>query len=365
MAKRPTFLSRFGFTLVELLVVIAIIGVLVALLLPAVQAARESSRRMSCVNNLKQLGLALHNHHASKQRFPSAVVMVGFEFRDNANVQLLPYLEQGALNNIYDHALPWSKQLDPVLAASIPSFHCASSAGPTILDVSALANFVGDGPPSAVRLTYASTDYAYSKGVYDGWCFLPGSGEGAPNVAGDIPPREAGMFDIGAGYTAANITDGLSRTIALGEATSDTSWLLCQGYQCDGERLVPQGDYPEYAWNAWIVGQVVNSLQYSSLRGAGIYGCTLEPMNKNPVTETYAHLPDFATPNECESHYPGTPYPGSAGSSTVSNFRSNHPGGCNFTFADGSVHFLQEAIDLPIYHSLSTIAGEEITDQIN
>jgi len=347
-----------GFTLVELLVVIAIIGILVALLLPAIQSAREASRRMSCVNNLKQQGLALQNHLSARKHFPAAVIMVGLDFQDNANVKLLPYLEQGALDSIYDHGKQWEDQVDSVLVSSVSSFLCPSSSDPSPLAIPALADIVGDGPPDTFRLDYSPTDYAYCKGVYDGWCILPGNGPESPNLLGDIPYNEAGMFDIGTGYAAAKITDGLSNTIAMGDATSDTNWLLCEGSGCGHGDLVPQGNYPNYAWNAWVVGEVVSTIHSSKLRAAGVYGCTLEPMNKSPVTETYAHIPDFVT-LECESHYPGTLYPSSSASSTVSNFRSNHTGGCNFLFADGSVRFFSEGIEMATYHALSTIAGEE------
>ena len=345
-----------GFTLVELLVVIAIIGVLVALLLPAIQAAREASRRMSCVNNLKQNGLALQNFSSARGHLPPAVVMVGIDFRDNANVMLLPYLEQAAISSIYNHDAQWEDQVDSVLSSSVPIFNCPSSTAPSPLAVQALGDIVGDGPPDTFRIEYAATDYAYCKGVFDGWCVLPGNTPASPLRLGDIPYREAGMFDVGTGHSIAKITDGLSNTIAMGDAASSTNWLLCQGSGCGNADLVPKGNYPEYAWNAWIVGEVVSSVHYSLLRAAGIYGCTLEPMNKSPVTETFIDISDLTT-LACESHYPNNP--NGAGGSTVSNFRSDHPGGCNFLFGDGSVHFLDDAIDLVTYHALSTIAGEE------
>ena len=166
------------------------------------------------------------------------------------------------------------------------------------------------------------------------------------------------MFDVGTNYAANTITDGLSNTIAMGEACSNSEWLLCQGSGCGNANLVPQGNYPRHAWNAWIIGEVVTTLHYRKLRGASVYACTLEPMNKNPVTETYAHVPEFLT-IECESHHPDNPHQSSAIGSTTSNFRSNHPGGCNFLFSDGSVHFLNEGVEMAAYHALSTIAGEE------
>ncbi|NOY41231.1 MAG: DUF1559 domain-containing protein [Planctomycetes bacterium] len=354
---KQTIRGRRGFTLVELLVVIAIIGVLVGLLLPAIQAARESSRRMSCVNNLRQQGLALQNHLSTKNHFPPAVNMVLLDFLDNANVMLLPYLEQGPLDSIYNHDVQWEDQIDAVLSSSVPIFNCPSSAAPSPLVIQALGDIVGDGPPDTNRIEYAATDYAYSKGVYDGWCIIP-IGPGVLNRPGDIPRNEAGMFDVGTNYRVARITDGLSNTIAMGEASSDARWLLCEGNACGNGNLVPQGNYPEHAWNAWIVGEVVSTVHRSSLRAAGIYACTLEPMNKNPVTETYAFIPDLGTA-ECESHFPGNPNQSPANGSTTSNFRSNHPGGCNFLYGDGSVHYLTEEIGMVAYHALSTIAGEE------
>jgi len=112
---------RRGFTLVELLVVIAIIGVLVALLLPAVQAAREAARRMSCSNNLKQIGLALHNYHDSFKRFPPAGINYGWcqspandgrkLFNSNGLMMLLPFVEQNALYNQYDQTQAASNYL--------------------------------------------------------------------------------------------------------------------------------------------------------------------------------------------------------------------------------------------------------------
>ncbi|MBA3482768.1 MAG: DUF1559 domain-containing protein, partial [Pirellulales bacterium] len=106
--------ARVAFTLVELLVVIAIIGVLVALLLPAVQAAREAARRSQCQNNLKQMGLAMQNHHDAKSCFPPGarmqVLATGPKILTNANVALLPFIEQGAIESRWDHAKQYWEQ---------------------------------------------------------------------------------------------------------------------------------------------------------------------------------------------------------------------------------------------------------------
>lgn len=350
-----------GFTLVELLVVIAIIGVLVALLLPAVQAAREAARRSQCMNNLKQLGLSLQNYHSAKGSFPPLVDMKKFDFHNNANVLLLPYLEQTTLNNIYDNTGQWEDQLDTVLGFPVGMFDCPSSSEPNPISIPAMGAVVGDGVPNQYRETYGTTDYAYSKGVYDGWCIIVNY-TGGFNAPGDIPFNEAGLFGVNSENSFARITDGSSNTFAVGEASSDPRWLLCEGYQCGLDDLVPEGDYPPHAWNGWAVGEPVSNPFKSRVRGASVYGCTLEPMNKNPVTETFANVGEFVT-DFCESHFPGNPNQSSANGSTVSNFRSDHPGGCHFLYADGSVHFLNDGIELATYQALSTISGAEVVSQ--
>jgi prepilin-type N-terminal cleavage/methylation domain-containing protein/prepilin-type processing-associated H-X9-DG protein len=352
-------LKQRGFTLVELLVVIAIIGILVALLLPAIQAAREAARRMSCGNNLKQHGLALQNYHSARKHFPAAVDMSRFDFHNNANVMLLPYFEQASLNNLYDNEGQWEDQVDSVIGAPINIFDCPSTSEGNPISVPALGDEVGDGPPDRFRRDYGTTDYAYCKGIFDGWCFIY-VGKDTLNKYGNISDNEAGVFDIASNTSIARISDGSSNTIAMGEASSDPYWKMCEGYGCGNGNLIPkQGSevgYPSHAWNAWIVGEPVSSPFKSKLRGASVYGCTLEPLNKFPVTETFASVGDLFS-EACKSNFPGNP--AGAGGSTVSNFRSNHPGGGQFLFADGSVHYISEGIDLPTYWALSTARGGE------
>src|SRR5688500_16088889 len=124
--------GKRGFTLVELLVVIAIIGILVALLLPAIQAAREAARRSQCINNLKQYGLALQNYHLTHTAFPAAALMKrsATDGYASANTALLPYCEESALHNIYAQDEQWANQRPGVAATVITLFKCPSSSAP-------------------------------------------------------------------------------------------------------------------------------------------------------------------------------------------------------------------------------------------
>ncbi len=185
--------DRQAFTIVELLVVIAIIGLLVALLLPAVQAAREAARRLSCRNNLKQLGLAVQLYHDAFKQVPSGVI----DLDDNARVGrhsgfalLLPYLEQENLHADYNFNVSWQTSSNASLAAvRLSVLLCPSSPDDLPQD--------GGRPGSP-------THYAFSKGPLAYLCRQP------------LPIR--GMFDINSKIRMADIIDGTSQTFALGEA---------------------------------------------------------------------------------------------------------------------------------------------------
>ena len=147
---------RHAFTLVELLVVIAIIGILVGLLLPAVQAAREAARRMQCANNLKQMGLALHEYHDSHRTFPSGFIFPNRVFWTG---MILPYVEQGPLYQTLDFRLPFNDGNLPNGAACakyLPIFRCPSSNSPERLSVQGVSNrvpsnYLGVGSGTATR----------------------------------------------------------------------------------------------------------------------------------------------------------------------------------------------------------------------
>ncbi len=194
---RDPITNRRAFTLVELLVVIAIIGVLVALLLPAVQSARESARLTQCKNNLRQLGIALQNHHNAQGNFPAGVVASNDNFLNGMHsgfVFLLPYLEQNALFDSYDLSQPWSSTTNLIVGATpLQMLTCPSND----TEVTQQGGF-----------SAAPTDYAFSKGPLAYLCETQIDG---------------GMFDINSRVSIAQLGDGTSRTFALGEAASNAT----------------------------------------------------------------------------------------------------------------------------------------------
>jgi prepilin-type N-terminal cleavage/methylation domain-containing protein/prepilin-type processing-associated H-X9-DG protein len=381
---------RRAFTLVELLVVIAIIGVLVALLLPAIQAAREAARRSSCTNNMKQFGLALHNYHNALKTFPPggcnnisniAKIMM------SPHAMLLPYFEEENLKSIYNLKAAWYFQThlkdangySIVFKTVIPVFACPSSGGDNpIVDRLLNEQIFGpvgvDVPPDQ---PFGITNYAVCKGVTDAFCFPPYSNN-------DRAPfrTERGMFDFNWAVPMRKITDGTSNTIAVGEAAHGPNWPLTMTLGPNPDRTKAAG-YDNYgfmrtAYQFWIASEpsyrdlttILPTLQVGS-----VMACTLEPLNKRPVTAAWADteaLLEATAAGACRKSLPGAPgtrNPTSCfqaghqcGSHTVPNFRSDHVSGGNFLFADGSVHFINEDISMLTYQQLSTMFGNEIAE---
>jgi prepilin-type N-terminal cleavage/methylation domain-containing protein/prepilin-type processing-associated H-X9-DG protein len=298
-----------GFTLVELLVVIAIIGTLVALLLPAVQAAREAARRMSCTSNLKQLGLALHNYHDALGALP--VARNPYPLVHSALSRVLPYLEQANVERLVEYTLPLSAGANQAaLQTPVKLFACASDGAK------------GRVPGSA----FAGTNYVVNNGSGTVGFGLIASGDGLftqTNVA------------------FRQITDGLSNTAAISESTLGTGQTSSGNTPRDARREVlevPGGSDPtpgdcQSAAGVW-----------SGQRGAkwldGHYGNAL-----------YNH---FYAPNAAQwdcgngSHNKG-----------LSTARSFHPGSVNVLLADGSVRSVGNQVALEIWRALSTRDGGE------
>ncbi len=329
---------RRGFTLVELLVVIAIIGVLIALLLPAIQAAREAARRSQCANNLKQFGLALHNHECAKKCFPAGLVSneVGSAIFASAHAALLPYFEEVALSALWDQKKQFSQQPPQLLAAVVPVFICPSNDKANPFTLSALGNF---GMPTV----YGATDYVLSKGSTDTFCV----------TVHDLPRERRGCFYVNLATRIAEIEDGTSKTMAIGEGVGGANWPLCHGAKCQSPLPPGEGTIPEQAWSIGAAGSV--NFESIGIYYSGIWASTLEPPNKRPVTASFIDIGGLA---DCRSSEEGGPH-------SAPNFRSDHPGGAQFLFADGSARLLADTIDSTTYRALSTIAGGETASAPN
>jgi prepilin-type N-terminal cleavage/methylation domain-containing protein/prepilin-type processing-associated H-X9-DG protein len=385
-----------GFTLVELLVVIAIIGVLVALLLPAIQAAREAARRASCYNNLKQFGIALQNYHDQLGTFPPAAVN---NFSPNGrapssahvyaspHAMLMPYFEEQGLKNLYNQDRAWFYQLSGVADKVVPVFVCPSNTG----DNPQFDLLLNTGVLLLVRGTLYTHDqlmgittYAFCKGTTDAWCHAGvANGFGPPGPPLIKNQIERGMFDINWAVPIRRVTDGTSKTIAVGEGAGGPAWPLAtitdsngNGNPNDPNRWRARGPdaygMVRHAYMAWInAGASFRPLDFANYLYTALAASTIEPINKTPVTSAWAHVQFLGDCSKSLPGAPGTPinqqtcpkdFGGSCGYHISANFRSDHPGGCNFLFADGSVHFLDENIDMLTYQRLGTMAGGEIVE---
>jgi len=336
---------RRGFTLIELLVVIAIIAILVALLLPAVQQAREAARRTQCKNNLKQLVLALHNHHDVKNRFPVGI-SIGRSWWANMNAAptlydnppggyfpnssyplegpcyswafySLPYLEQANIYSQMDPSLrggawPWwymMKDGKALTGTSLPVFMCPS-------DPNANSPWVDPGYPDgrAAVSSYLGVIGTHTYKVAPTSTFPDPRGGSFKNVAG-----QDGMLYVNSSVKFRDVTDGTSNTAMI------------------GERSVPDGK--EYGWIIAAWG--------ADGQGFGVADCVLGMEER------------FSTPaglNQAPSYYkPGKP----SVYEDMYHFWSYHTGGAQFGLVDGSVQFLSHSVDKTIIYGLASRGGGE------
>lgn len=329
---------RPAFTLVELLVVIFIIGLLVALLLPAVQAAREAARRIRCVNNLKQLGLGMHNYHDTHKSFPFA-----YMWDLNLNVQcwgtrILPHIEQSAIYDDYDSRVPPFNEaggpglphFDAAVAAKnmeliqedLRVFVCPSVGGDRTYDSKVPEDTLDPSnsiPPIDLTWSAAPSDYCISTGV--GGEFARSARVGG-NLYGAIQPV-AGQFGRGSSRVA-DIRDGTSNTIMLGERVGGRE--IYQGRQAVQLEVHPGSQiyWNEFNGGGW--GDFLNGEHW--LLGShhdGTFGPDGGPCGIN-CTNLRGSL--------------FFPYPFARGS----GFFSFHPGVCSFLYCDGSVRPISDTV---------------------
>lgn len=351
---------KSAFTLVELLVVIAIIGILIALLLPAVQAAREAARRAQCTNNLKQIGLALHNYHDVHNSFPfSVMVHVVSNNLQNAQgwgVTILPFLEQAALYSRYDTRFP---PLSPatipnplpnqqpfinigVVSTVVSTFICPSAPGsPDARVYTATAQFSG----VTVYWRSAPSDYCVNSGVGQDWNNVgpagsyaqlayanfsggaAGSREGVLNFVGFDPFLNQTLYTTS---RIADVLDGTSNTIMIGERTGGKVIYL-------GTRVAPSGTAPfnqlvEVNGGGW--GDLLNG--YHWLIGTSQDGTSMQ----------------------------GGPCAINCNNIRGQSYHSFHAAGANFLFADGSVRLISATVEPFTFASMLTRRkGEPVSSQ--
>lgn len=348
--------ARLAFTLVELLVVIAIIGVLVGLLLPAVQAAREAARRMQCSNNLKQIGLAIHNYESAHKTFPSGYV--SFRSRNGVGpgwaaidpdtwdaapgwgwgTLILPFLEQGNLSSNLNMQRPiWDPTNRVLIEASLPVYQCPSSSGPQesfLVQNQAGGTLLRFGEP--IRL--GRSHYVASHGQESCWgeCGSATSGVVFTNIYtsetqtvridGDAGAVADGPFFRNSKVGFGQVTDGTSTTIFISEHSS---------------RLSDKG---------WA-GVVPGAFTHPRLR-------TLENSEDAAATLTLMHM----GPSGGELDVTGFPiiHPMNFPTYHVGQMFAEHPGGGNVLYGDGSVRFMPETIDLILAAELASMNEGEV-----
>ena len=294
--------TRRGFTLVELLVVIAIIGVLVGLLLPAVQAARGAARRMQCGNNLKQFGLALHNYASAHGRFPPAYIRVysqagqtntdlDTERRGNWGwgAMLFPFVEQTGLHSALNVGpVTFASNLDlpanrVLLQTTLSIYRCPSDDGPNL---------------NVDRVVRSHTNVAVETAISN---YIGSNSTGT--VDGNPPGLRRGLFIRDQGTKFSEISDGTSNTFAVGER----AW---RRRLTDGSIAIPAAGLI-----SGCRGQATGIMVDYGLMD--VVGVGRFRLNYNQTLVTRAKRA----------------------------FSSNHPGGCQFAFCDGSIHFISETID--------------------
>jgi prepilin-type N-terminal cleavage/methylation domain-containing protein len=328
LVSRPIS-NRSAFTLIELLVVIAIIGVLASLLLPAVQAAREAARRTSCSNNLRQIGIALHNYHGAYKSFPpSAIIPPGAKADDwSAQARLLPFLEEENLGDLIDWKLSYEAQ-PTVTRMRVATYLCPSE--------------LRDEERPDGDLTQYPLNYGINLGtwfVYDPKRRLGGDGFAHPNSRTRF----------------STLTDGSSKTLAFAEFKA---W---NPYFRDGaEPSAPDAAIP--ASPADVVALAGNFKQDSGhtewvdgrAHQTG-FTATFTP-NTKVIFNSAAGVfdVDFNSSREGKTIDQIT--------YAVVTSRSYHPGGVQAVFADGSGHFIDDAIDIVTWRALATREGGEFVE---
>jgi prepilin-type N-terminal cleavage/methylation domain-containing protein/prepilin-type processing-associated H-X9-DG protein len=359
--------SRFGFTLIELLVVIAIIAVLIALLLPAVQAAREAARRAQCVNNLKQIGLALHNYHSTQNTFPMGQSLswnpsyggIGGWAPWSVHALLLPYLEQTPLYNAANFNFtagpddPTANAINStVYLTRIGGFLCPSdgpagtayicsyrgSIGTTVVQgipskqvsgifsMSSLKNNYGGANPT-IGLNYVTDGASNTIAFGEAMVGIDGRGNAHPGNGMSLPTKSTTNFNKD--WDGQDVEQKPAASLAAALQQCNDFWKTKPPGSSWGSGMKERGGW------YWAVGA----------RTMTLFDTVLPP-NISQYPWNHCELSGCAScvPNEAQ----------------FVNASSYHSGGANFTFADGSVKFVKATVNMQVYWSLGTRAYGEV-----
>jgi prepilin-type N-terminal cleavage/methylation domain-containing protein/prepilin-type processing-associated H-X9-DG protein len=337
-------MRRSGFTLIELLVVIAIIAVLIGLLLPAVQKVREAAARISCQNNLKQLGIALHNYHSANNAFPPG--RAAFPLVVSAQGRILAYIEQDNLGKLVDVATVPLYNANPSLFPLSPGNYQASIT--PIKLFTCPSDPMGGRNPNAAAIQPSGTPSPTDRYAGLNYVACIGSGDGSPDNTGTFWGQyrtSDGLF----GQTPipiSGVTDGLSNTVAFGESTMGTGAADATGpTPADAARQVLTLPGSTVTSDANCAAGATGSAVWSAMRGAKWINGHYADANYNH------HLVPNDTRWDCSnaSHNPGQ-----------AAARSYHSGGVNVLLGDGAVRFVRNGIDPATWRALGTRNGGEV-----